>query len=172
MFLLLRPVKRLSIRRIFLIDSFRSLKAESEDQPITKSWFLSYKSTAFHTWMGGRSRLEHKGAFPVRAYPKTGTHWTRAVAFFTTAALLKTIERESGREMPQLSESVESIDRRPDSRPIPANPEQRRTGKIPIVTILSTTTYLSYSISSRSPTSAIFMLAFRFRRVGKKRAVS
>ena len=33
--------------------------------------------------------------------------------------------------MPQLSESVESIDHRPDSRPIPANPEQRRTGKIP-----------------------------------------
>jgi hypothetical protein len=81
---------------------------------------------------GREITLEHKGAFPVPAYPKTGTHWTRAVAFFTTAALLKTIERESGRKMPQLSESVESIDHRPDSRPIPANPEQRRTGKIPI----------------------------------------
>ncbi len=63
---------------------------------------------------GREITLDHKGAFPVRAFPKTGTHWTRAVAFFTTAALLKTIERESGREMPQLSESVESIDRRPD----------------------------------------------------------
>jgi SGNH hydrolase-like domain, acetyltransferase AlgX len=63
---------------------------------------------------GREITLEHKGAFPVRAYPKTGTHWTRAVAFFTTAALLKTIERESGRELPQLSESVESIDQRPD----------------------------------------------------------
>ena len=80
---------------------------------------------------GREITLEHKGAFPVRAYPKTGTHWTRAVAFFTTVALMKTIERESGREMPQLSESVDSIDHRPDSRPIPANPEQRRTGKIP-----------------------------------------
>ena len=117
---------------------------------------------------GREITLEHKGAFPVRAFPKTGTHWTRAVAFFTAAALLKTIERESGREMPQLSESVESIDHRPDSRPIPANPEQRRTGKIPIERILSTTTYLSYSISSRSPTSAIFILAFRFRGVGQE----
>jgi alginate O-acetyltransferase complex protein AlgJ len=63
---------------------------------------------------GREITLEHKGAFPVPAYPKTGTHWTRAVAFFTTAALLKTIEQESGRKMPQLSESVESIDRHPD----------------------------------------------------------
>jgi hypothetical protein len=81
---------------------------------------------------GREITLDHKGTFPVRAYPKTGTHWTRAVAFFTTTALLKTIERESGREMPQLSESVESIDRRPDSRPIPADAEQRRAGKIPV----------------------------------------
>jgi alginate O-acetyltransferase complex protein AlgJ len=81
---------------------------------------------------GRKITLDHKSAFPVRAYPKTGTHWTRAVAFFTTLALIKTIERESGREMPQLSESIESIDRRPDSRPIPADAEQRRTGKIPV----------------------------------------
>jgi hypothetical protein len=81
---------------------------------------------------GREITLDHKGTFPVRAYPKTGTHWTRAVAFFTTTALLKTIERESGQEMPQLSESVESIDRRPDSRPIPADAEQRRAGKIPV----------------------------------------
>jgi alginate O-acetyltransferase complex protein AlgJ len=63
---------------------------------------------------GREITLDHKDTFPVRAYPKTGTHWTRAASFFTTAALLKTIERESGRAMPQLSESVESIDRRPD----------------------------------------------------------
>jgi alginate O-acetyltransferase complex protein AlgJ len=81
---------------------------------------------------GRKITLDHKSAFPVRAYPKTGTHWTRAVAFFTTLALIKTIERESGREMPQLSESIESIDRRPDSRPIPADAEQRRTGKVPV----------------------------------------
>jgi alginate O-acetyltransferase complex protein AlgJ len=63
---------------------------------------------------GREITLDHKDTFPVRAYPKTGTHWTRAVSFFTTAALLKTIERESGRELPQLSESVESIDHHPD----------------------------------------------------------
>jgi len=58
--------------------------------------------------------LEHKDTFPVRAFPKTGIHWTRAVAFFTTAALLKTIGQESGRETPQLSESVDSVDQHPD----------------------------------------------------------
>ena len=63
---------------------------------------------------GREITLDHKDTLPVRAYPKTGTHWTRAVSFFTTAALLKAIERESGREMPQFSESVEGIDRRPD----------------------------------------------------------
>jgi hypothetical protein len=63
---------------------------------------------------GREITLEHKDTFPGRACPKTGTHWTRAVAFFTTAALLKTIERESGREMPQFSESVQSIDHHPD----------------------------------------------------------
>ncbi len=59
--------------------------------------------------------LEQKGTLPKRVFPKTGVHWTRAFAFFTVADLLKTIERESGREMPPLSESIESIDRRPDS---------------------------------------------------------
>ena len=63
---------------------------------------------------GRQITLDHKNTFPVGAYPKTGTHWTRAVSFFTTAALLKTIERESGREMPQFSESVEGVDRHPD----------------------------------------------------------
>ena len=47
-------------------------------------------------------------------FPKTGTHWTRAVAYFSTAALLKTIERESGRAMPELLESIAGIDGRPD----------------------------------------------------------
>jgi hypothetical protein len=63
---------------------------------------------------GREITLEHKDTLPVRAFPKTGTHWSRAVAFFTTAALLKTIERESGREMPQLSQSIQSIDHQPD----------------------------------------------------------
>ena len=63
---------------------------------------------------GREITLAHKDALPVRAFPKTGTHWSRAVAYFTTAALLKTIERESRREMPLLSESIQSIDHLPD----------------------------------------------------------
>jgi alginate O-acetyltransferase complex protein AlgJ len=63
---------------------------------------------------GREITLEHKEALPVRAFPRTGTHWSRAVAFFTTVALLKTIGRETGREMPQISESIESISRTPD----------------------------------------------------------
>jgi len=111
-------------------------KSESKERRLTNYEVLVPLLQKYRVpYVDGREiTLEHKGAFPTRAYPKTGTHWTRAVAFFTTAALLKTIERESGREMPQLSESVESIDHRPDSRPIPANAEQRRTGKIPIET--------------------------------------
>jgi len=58
--------------------------------------------------------LEHKDALPLRAFPKTGTHWSRAAAFFTITELLKTIERESGREMPPLSQSIEIIDHQPD----------------------------------------------------------
>jgi alginate O-acetyltransferase complex protein AlgJ len=63
---------------------------------------------------GRQITLAHKNSFPVRAFPKTGIHWTRAVAFFTADALLKTIAQESGRELPPLSESVESVDPRPD----------------------------------------------------------
>jgi hypothetical protein len=63
---------------------------------------------------GRQITLENKGTLPSKAFPKTGTHWTRAVAFFSTVALLEKIKQESGREMPQLSESIESIDRRPD----------------------------------------------------------
>jgi SGNH hydrolase-like domain, acetyltransferase AlgX len=63
---------------------------------------------------GRETTSRHKDAFAVRAFPKTGIHWTRAVAFFTTDALLKTIGQESGHEMPQLLESVEGIDQRPD----------------------------------------------------------
>jgi alginate O-acetyltransferase complex protein AlgJ len=108
-------------------------KSESRERRLTNYEVLVPLLQKYRVpYVDGRQiTLEHKGVFPVRAYPKTGTHWTRAVAFFTAAALLRTIERESGRKMPQLSESVESIDHRPDSRPIPANPEQRRTGKIP-----------------------------------------
>jgi alginate O-acetyltransferase complex protein AlgJ len=66
-------------------------------------------------YLDGREiTMRHKETFAMRAFPKTGIHWTRAVAFFTTAALLKTIEQESGREEPPLSESIESIDHRPD----------------------------------------------------------
>jgi alginate O-acetyltransferase complex protein AlgJ len=63
---------------------------------------------------GREITLEHKDTLPVRAFPKTGTHWSRAAAFFTTAALLKTFQRESGREMPLLAQSIQSIDHQPD----------------------------------------------------------
>jgi hypothetical protein len=63
---------------------------------------------------GRQITLEHKDILPVRAFPKTGIHWSRAVAFFTAAELLRTIERASGRQMPHLSESVERIDQVPD----------------------------------------------------------
>ena len=91
-------------------------KSESKERRLSNYEVLVPLLQKYHVpYVDGREiTLDHKGAFPVRAYPKTGTHWTRAVSFFTTAALLKTIERASGREMPQLSESVESIDRRPD----------------------------------------------------------
>jgi alginate O-acetyltransferase complex protein AlgJ len=91
-------------------------KSESRERRLTNYEVLVPLLQKYRVpYVDGREiTLDHKGTFPVRAYPKTGTHWTRAVAFFTTAALLKTIERESGREMPRLSESVESIDGRPD----------------------------------------------------------
>jgi hypothetical protein len=63
---------------------------------------------------GRQITLEHKGTLPESVFPKTGIHWTRAVAFFTVVDLLKTIEQESGRKMPRLSESVESINQVPD----------------------------------------------------------
>ena len=91
-------------------------KSESRKQRLTNYEVLVPLLQEYRVpYVDGREiTLDHKETFPVRAYPKTGTHWTRAVAFFTTAALLKTIERESGRELPQFSESIESIDRRPD----------------------------------------------------------
>jgi len=91
-------------------------KSESRERRLTNYEVLVPLLQKYRVpYVDGREiTLDHKGTFPVRAYPKTGTHWTRAVAFFTTADLLKTIERETGREMPQLSESVECIDRRPD----------------------------------------------------------
>jgi alginate O-acetyltransferase complex protein AlgJ len=96
-------------------DRFLAKSASRERRPTNYEVLVPLLQKYHVPYVDGREiTLDHKGAFPVRAYPKTGTHWTRAVAFFTTAALLKTIERESGREMPQLSESVESIDRRPD----------------------------------------------------------
>jgi hypothetical protein len=63
---------------------------------------------------GCRCTLEHRDDLPLKAFPKTGVHWSRAAAFFTATDLLKTIEDESGREMPRLSESVARIDRVPD----------------------------------------------------------
>jgi SGNH hydrolase-like domain, acetyltransferase AlgX len=63
---------------------------------------------------GRQITLLNKDTFPVRAFPKTGIHWSRAVAFFTTVSLLKMIGLESGHEMPPLSESIESVDHRPD----------------------------------------------------------
>jgi hypothetical protein len=63
---------------------------------------------------GRQITLLNKDTFPVRAFPKTGIHWSRAVAFFTTVSLLKMIGQESGHEMPPLSESIESVDHRPD----------------------------------------------------------
>jgi acetyltransferase AlgX (SGNH hydrolase-like protein) len=63
---------------------------------------------------GREITIKHKQGTPLRAFPKTGTHWTRAVAFFSTQEVLRTIERESGREMAELTESIQSIDQRPD----------------------------------------------------------
>jgi alginate O-acetyltransferase complex protein AlgJ len=75
--------------------------------PLLKKYCVPYVD-------GREITLAHKETLPVRAFPKTGTHWSRGIAFFTTAALLKTIERESGKEMPLLTESVLSIDHTPD----------------------------------------------------------
>jgi alginate O-acetyltransferase complex protein AlgJ len=63
---------------------------------------------------GREITLEHKKSLPVRAFPKTGIHWTLATAFFTAGPLLETIGRESGRAMPQLEELNQSVDHRPD----------------------------------------------------------
>ena len=63
---------------------------------------------------GRQITFEHKDSLPVRAFPTTGTHWSRAIAFFSAAALLETMAREAGREMPELSESAISIDGTPD----------------------------------------------------------
>lgn len=63
---------------------------------------------------GRQITLEHKDSMPVRAFAKTGTHWTRAVAFFSTQALLQTIATEMGRDAPELSESIDCSDERPD----------------------------------------------------------
>jgi alginate O-acetyltransferase complex protein AlgJ len=63
---------------------------------------------------GRQITLEHKDSMPVRAFAKTGTHWTRAVAFFSTKALLQTLGTEMGRDGPELSESIGRIDERPD----------------------------------------------------------
>ncbi len=63
---------------------------------------------------GRQITLEHKDSLPVRAFAKTGTHWTRAVAFFSTKALLETIATEMGGDPPELSESIDRIDGRPD----------------------------------------------------------
>ncbi|MBV8101344.1 MAG: hypothetical protein JOZ31_19545 [Verrucomicrobia bacterium] len=75
--------------------------------PLLKKYKIPYVD-------GRQMTLEHKDSMPVRAFAKTGTHWTRAVAFFPTAALLQTIARESGRETPELMEATEWIDGRPD----------------------------------------------------------
>jgi alginate O-acetyltransferase complex protein AlgJ len=75
--------------------------------PFLKSYGVPYVD-------GREITLQHKNALPVRAFPKTGTHWSRAIAFFTVAALLEKIGQESGRKLPPLTTLVESIDHRPD----------------------------------------------------------
>jgi alginate O-acetyltransferase complex protein AlgJ len=66
-------------------------------------------------YVDGRAiTLAHMDTLPVRAFPKSGTHWSRAAGYYTAAALLKMIGLESGRQMPPLSESVQSIDHQPD----------------------------------------------------------
>jgi hypothetical protein len=96
-------------------DRFLEKIRRGDQQPADYGIMVSFLKRYGVPFVDGRQiTLEHRDALPVRAFPKTGTHWSRAVAFFTAAALLKTIGRESGREMPQLSESIESIDHRPD----------------------------------------------------------
>jgi alginate O-acetyltransferase complex protein AlgJ len=63
---------------------------------------------------GREITLQNKETLSLRAIPKTGIHWTQAIAFFTASALLKTIGKESGREVPDLSESIQSVDHHPD----------------------------------------------------------
>ena len=77
--------------------------------PLLKKYKIPYVD-------GRQMTLEHKDTIPVRAFAKTGTHWTRAVAFFSTAALLQTIAREGGRETPELTESTQCIDGQPDDK--------------------------------------------------------
>jgi len=76
--------------------------------PLLKEYDIPYVD-------GRQITFEHKDSLPVRAFPTTGTHWSRAIAFFSAAALLQTMSREAGREMPELSQSAISIDGTPDS---------------------------------------------------------
>jgi SGNH hydrolase-like domain, acetyltransferase AlgX len=93
------------------LEKIRSGDQQPTDYEIMAPFLKSYEIP----FVDGRQiTLEHRDALPVRAFPKTGTHWSRAVAYFTAVDLLKMIGRESGREMPQLTQSIESIDRRPD----------------------------------------------------------
>ena len=75
--------------------------------PLLKKYNIPYVD-------GRQITFEHKNGMPVRAFATTGTHWTRAVAFYSTVPLLQTIGREARREMPEFSESVICIDGRPD----------------------------------------------------------
>ncbi len=62
---------------------------------------------------GREITLINKDTFPVRAFPKTGIHWSRAVAFFTTVSLLKMIGQESGHE----TAAIIGVDRKHRSSP-------------------------------------------------------
>jgi alginate O-acetyltransferase complex protein AlgJ len=96
-------------------DRFLEEIRRGHRQPVDYEIMVPFLKSYGVPFVDGRQiTLEHKDALPVRAFSKTGTHWSRAVAYFTATDLLKTIGQESGREMPQLTASVQSIDRHPD----------------------------------------------------------
>jgi acetyltransferase AlgX (SGNH hydrolase-like protein) len=92
-----------------LTDDGQSLSSYEVILPLLKMYEVPFVD-------GRQITLEHKNSLPVRAFSKTGAHWTLATAFFTAGSLLNTIGRESGRSMPQLEEFDEHVDQRPDYR--------------------------------------------------------
>jgi hypothetical protein len=63
---------------------------------------------------GREITLAEKGNLPVPVFPRTGTHWTRAVALFSVNELLEVIRKETGRDLPEVVMSNHSVNHIPD----------------------------------------------------------